>query len=343
MLKKVLSLALSLVMVLMVFSACGQDGKKPATEPAPTEPAEEAKVLKILTLGSSSSVDSNHMINLVAATEGIGEYDEVIIGTLYYSGCKLYEHVKFLTENSPVYALYISSTKTPGKPPEIMNDVTMEMSLKFDYWDVIVLQASGGEHMTDEGFTNGNIQIIRDYVNKHKLNPLAVFGWHAIGVSSTDPDLIATYPYTPNGYESSAAKYDYDRERMLNERTDRLERYIMSEPSYVYVIPTCTAVENAITSYLGQKGIKRDYTHLTDIGRLIASYVWYCELFGVEQLTEIKVDAIPRSFLKSTADKTQDLTLTEGEKAVIVEAVNNTLKNPLRITPSQYTEAPAQP
>ena len=280
------------------------------------------------------------MINLVAAAEGIGQYEEVIIGTLYYSGCKLSEHVQFLTQNSPVYRLYISSTKTPGNPPQTMDDVTMQMALTFDYWDVIFLQASGGESMDDSAFTNGNIETIRNYVNEHKFNPLAIFGWHCIGVSSTDPDLIATYPYSPNGYETSAAKYNYDRERMLTERTSRLERYIMSDPSYVYVVPSCTAVENAITSYLGQKGIKRDYTHLTDVGRLIASYVWYCELFGVEQLTEIKVESIPRSFLKSTQDKTQDLVLTEGEKAVILEAVNNTIKEPLKLTPSQITTEP---
>ena len=196
--------------------------------------------------------------------------------------------------------------------------------------------------MTDEAFTNGDIQTIRAYVEEHKHNPLAVYGWHAIGVSSTDPDLIAMYPYTPNGYETTASKYNYDRNLMLTERTDRLARYIMTDPSYVYVVPSCTAVENAITSYIGQKGIKRDYTHLTDVGRLIASYVWYCKLFGVEQLEEIKVDVIPKAFLKSAIDKTQDKVLTEGEKAVILEAVNNTLKEPLKITPSQYTVDPGQ-
>jgi len=342
--KKVISMILCTSLVLGTFAACGGSAPEttPTTEPTPTEPAEEAKVLKILTLGSSSSVDSNHMINLVAAAEGIGDYENLMIGTLYYSGCKLSEHVQFLTQDSPVYRLYISNANTPDKPPETMDDVTMKMSLTFNYWDVIFLQASGTESMDDSAFTNGNIETIRNYVNANKLNPLAVFGWHAIGVSSTDPDLIATYPYSPNGYATSAEKYNYDRSLMLNERTDRLERYIMSDPSYVYVVPSCTAVENAITSYLGQKGIKRDYTHLTDVGRLIASYVWYCELFGVEQLEEIKVDAIPKAFLKSTQDKTQDLQLTEGEKAVILEAVNNTLKNPLRITPSQHTQDPAQ-
>ena len=342
MLKRLLTLTLAILLTLGMFSGCGTVAPEETTLPAVTEPEEEAKVLKILTLGSSSSVDSNHMINLVAAAEGIGDYEEVVIGTLYYSGCKLSQHVKFLRENSNVYVLYNSSTATPEQPPKTMADVTMYDALKFDYWDVIVLQAAGGEHMSDDAFTNGDIQTIRNYVEQHRLNPLAVYGWHAIGVSSTDPDLIAMYPYTPNGYETSAAKYNYDRSLMLTERTDRLARYIMTDPSYVYVVPSCTAVENAITSYLGQKGIKRDYTHLTDVGRLIASYVWYCKLFGVEQLDAIKVDAIPKAFLKSAVDKSQDKVLTEGEKAVILEAVNNTLKEPLKITPSQYTVDPGQ-
>ena len=340
-LKKTLALVLAALLALGVFAGCDKGGAD-SDEPVATEPAEEAKVLKVLTLGSSSSVDSNHMINLVAAAEGIGDYEEVMIGTLYYSGCKLYEHVQFLTQDSPVYRLYLSSTKTGDRPPETMDNVTMGMALKFNYWDIIVLQPGGQEAMVDETYTNGNIGIIRKYVEENRMNPLAVYGWHTIGVSSTDPELTALYPYSPNAYAESAAKYNYDRERMLNERTERMERFVMSDPSYVYVIPTCTAVENAITSYLGQKGIKRDYTHLTDVGRLIASYVWYCELFGIEELTEIKVDAIPKAFLKSTVDKSQDLVLTEGEKAVIMEAVNNTLKNPLKITPSQYTQAPAE-
>lgn len=343
--KKLLALSLSMLMFLGVFAACGAETPK-ETEPtvaestAATEPEKEAKVMKVLTLGSSSSVDSNHMINLVAHAEGFDK--ELVIGTLYYSGCKLSQHVQFLTENKNVYDLYISSTATPDTPPTIMKEVTMRDALRHDYWDVIVLQASGGESMTDTAFTNGNIETIRKHVEENKLNPLAVYGWHAIGVSSTDPDLIATYPHSPNSYETSAAKYNYDRALMLTERTDRLERYILSDPSYVYVMATCTAVENAITSYLGQKGIKRDYTHLTDVGRLMNSYVWYAKLAGIEQLEEIKLDAIPKTFLKSTADKSQDRPLTEAEKAVILEAVNNALKNPLEITQSQYTQAPAQ-
>ena len=292
--------------------------------------------MKILTLGSSSSVDAFHMLNMVAAAEGVEQ--ELVIGTLYYSGCKLSQHSKFLKENSPVYQLYLSSSATPNNPPTIMENVTMQMALRQDCWDIIFLQGGGGETSSDEGFTNGNIEIIKNYVLENKLNPEAVFGYHAIGISSTDKDLIATYPLSPNTYETSAAKYDYDRTRIYAERVDRLQRFVETDQDYQYRIYSITAVENAITSYLGQKGIKRDYTHLTDIGRLIVSYCCYCEIYGVEELTEVKLDAITKSFLKTTPDKTTDRVLTDAEKALILEAVNNTIKNPLKITPSQITE-----
>lgn len=340
MLKKTIALSLAVLLACGLFGGCGKtEPAAETTEPKETQPAEEAKVMKILTLGSSSSVDACHMLNLVAAREGVEQ--ELVVGTLYYSGCKLSQHVQFLTENSNVYQLYLSSTATADFPPTIMDEVSMQMALRQDCWDIIILQGAGGETMEDSAFTNGNIETIKDYVNKNKLNPEMVFGYHAIGVQSTDKDLIATYPYSPNGYDSGAAKWDYDRVKMYNERIDRLERFVETDEDYQYRIYSITAVENAITSYLGQKGIKRDYTHLTDIGRLIAAYSVYCELYGIEELKEVKVDAIPKSFLKSTVDKSVDLVLTDAEKAVILEAVNNTIKNPLQITQSQLTQAPA--
>lgn len=250
--------------------------------------------------------------------------------------------MKFLTNNEPVYKLYLSSTATPGQPPKILDDITMEDAIRHDYWDIIVSQPGSFACMYDTAYTSGDIETIRKYVDGNKLNPLAVYGWHTIGVSSTDPELIAMYPQTPNSYDTNAVKFNYDRALMLKERTDRLERYVMSDSSYVYVVASCTAVENAITSCLGQKGIKRDYTHTTDLGRLITSYLWYAQLAGIEQLEEIKLDAIPKAFLKSTKNKMQDYMLTDMDKAIILESVNNTLKNPLQITQSQYKEAPVQ-
>lgn len=345
-LKKLLIPFLCPALALSAFSACTAE-PTPTTVPSssettPTEPAAEANVLKILTLGSSSSVDACHMLNLILGTEGIGDYEEVIVGTLYYSGCKLSQHVQFLTENSPKYQLYLSSSKTPGTPPEIMDAVTMQNALRFNYWDIIFMQANGSEMDSDETLTNGNIQTIQAYVNENKLNPLAYFGWHFTCISPTDPDLTSRYPYSPNPYQAVAEKYNHDREACFAARTGRLEKFIFADETFKLKICSITAVQNAATSYLTEKDLYRDYTHSTDLARVMTSYVWYCRLMGIDQLDAIKLDAIPKQFLKSTVDKSQDRVLTESEKAIILESVNNALANPLKITQSRYTEAPAQ-
>lgn len=119
------------------------------------------------------------MLNLIAATEGYSDYNgEFIIGTLYYSGCPLYKHIDFLTDNSPVYSLYISSTKTPDTPPTIEKGVTMEYGIEYYDWDIIIMQGGVFEIGRKSTYTNGNIQTIQNYVNEHKTNENAIFAWH---------------------------------------------------------------------------------------------------------------------------------------------------------------------
>ena len=60
---------------------------------------------------------------------------------------------------------------------------------------------------------------------------------------------------------------------------------------------------------------------------------------SVEQLDELKVDSIPMTLFKSMQG-VEDYVLTESDKAIILESVNNALKTPFAMTQSQYTTAP---
>jgi len=347
--KQLLALSLCPLMALSGFAACGAaptpttepSATEPApTEPVPTEPEAEAKVLKVLTLGSSSTVDACHMLNRILAVQGVGKYDEVIVGTLYYSGCKLSQHIQFMMENSPQYRLYLSSSANPDQPPKITEGVTMEAALRQDYWDIIFLQAAGGELDNDIAFTSGYVKALQNYVNQKKHNPLAYFGWHFTCVPPTDPDLMNSYPYSPNPYKTAYDQYNHDRTACFNARAERIGKYVFTDETIRLTICSITAVQNACTSYLGEKDLYRDYTHSTDLGRVMTAYVWYCRLMGIEKLEEVKLEHIPKAFLKSTKDKTQDRLITDAEKAIILESVNNALAHPLEITQSQYTQAP---
>lgn len=337
--KKYLALCLALLLTLGMLSACGGGQTAEPTEPEVTEPAEEAKALKILTLGHSLTVDSGHMLNLVADLEGFEK--ELVVGTLYYSGCNLWQHEEFLTNDSRVYSLYLSSSATPNTPPTIMENVTMREALVFDYWDIIIMQGGVYEITQESTYTDGRIQLIQDYVNQHKVNPNAVFMWHNAWVPPIDPDLMAMYNHEPHVYEQWHEKFNNDRTAWYKAMMTCVENHILTDDTFVAYIPSGTAMMNASTSYLTEKDLHRDYAHASDLGRIIAAYTWYCTLAGIDRLEEIKMDAIPINFFRSTSD-TVDHPLTQTEKDIILESVNNALAKPLEMTQSQYTVAPTE-
>ena len=117
--------------------------------------------------------------------------------------------------------------------------------------------------------------------------------------------------------------------------------HVETEEEALELIHSGTAIANALSSYMTEFDLHRDYTHGTDYTRLMAAYVWYCRLLGIEQLEDIKQDTIPVKWFRSNTGL-KDVVLTETEKNILIESVNNSLKKPFEITQSQYTEAPAK-
>ena len=337
--RKLFALLLAVLLLAGLLAGCGKETAAPETEPtepAPTQPPEEAGVLKVLTLGHSLAIDCGHMLALICDTEG---FKEVKVGTLYYSGCPLGKHVQFMESDAPEYNLYLSSTEDAGTPPTIMKEVTMRQALTLDYWDVIVMQGGVFEIAEADTYTKGNIQKIQDFVNANKRNPLAIFAWHMPWAPPTDNTLRDTYPYDNNSYYTNYLLYGDNRSILYEAIAGCVRDHILTDDSFEFLIPTGTAIENALSSYLEEKDLHRDYVHASDLSRVIAAYVWYCRLAGVEQLEQIKLDTVPTVFFRSRKDAT-DWALTDGEKALILESVNNALKEPLKMTQSQFTTAP---
>lgn len=339
--KKLVAILLIMAISMSVLAACGSNtANTPETTTAtePTQPGEEGKTLKVLTLGNSGAVDCGHMLALIAKTEG---YENFKLATLYYSGCSLTMHVGFMSKNEAVYKLYVSSTDTPDKIPTIMNDVTMEQALRYDYWDIVVMQESSWDIAGgDSAGIGNNIQILQKYVRDNCINPNVKFVYNSNWAGPTDNALRDTYPNPENNvYYTRYVAYGDDRSNLYNAIIQGVQNAIVPDDSFEYIIPSGTAMENAFSSYWEEKDIHRDYWHASDRARVMVSYVWLCRLFGIEQLEEIKLDKIPAAFFKST-EGSEDYVLTESDKAIILESVNNALKNPFAMTQSQYTTAP---
>ncbi len=336
--KRIFALTLSILMIVGCFTACGGGEAQETTAPVATEDPAEAKALKVLTIGHSLSNDANYMLSLIAAAEG---YENMTVGYLYYSGCPLNKHVQFMNSNSNSYNLYTSSTATANALPATIENVTMLDGITHDYWDIIILQGGVFEIAEDETYKSGAIQLIQKYVNEHKKNPNAIFAWNMAWAPPVDDDLRATKSGATNSYITSYEKFDHNRTNMYNAITKCVSENIATDETFAFIIPSATVFENALSSYMTEKDMHRDYVHATDLARVMVTYTWFCKLTGIEQLTEIKLEAIPRNFFNSTKTLTVDKVLTENEKALILETVNNALKNPLEMTQSQYTEAPA--
>ena len=344
--KKFFALLLIMSVCMSLFAACGNQAASgtpetttaPTEAPEPTQPGEEGKLLKILTLGNSGAVDCGHMLALIANAEG---YENFKLATLYYSGCSLAMHVGFAGKNEAVYKLYVSSTDEPDKIPTIMNDVTMEQALRYDYWDIVVMQDGSWDMAgNDSASIRNNIQTLQKYVRENCLNPNSKFVYNSNWAGPTDNSLRDTYPNPENNvYYTRYVAYGDDRTTLYNAIIKGVQNTVVPNETFEYIIPSGTAMENALTSYWEEKDLHRDYWHASDRARVMVSYVWLCRIFGIEQLEEIKLDKIPVAFFKSMQG-VQDYVLTESDKAIILESVNNALKNPFAVTPSQYTTAP---
>ena len=340
-LKRSLAMALVALAGINLLGGCSTQSTGTPTEPSESTenlPVETKTSLKVLTIGHSLAVDSCYMLSLIAAAEG---YTELTVGTLYYSGCSLSRHVKYMSTDAREYALYLSNSADVSVARQTMENVSMGDAVRYLDWDVIVLQGDPFEPADEATFTNGNIQTLQKFVNDNKLNPNAVFAWHMFWPIASDPELMATHPTQPNPYAARYAKFDTDRNKLYAAYTSCVNKYILTDETFRFLIPSGTAIENAMSGYMTEKDLLRDFGHANDLGRVIAGYTWYCTLRGMDALEEIKLSTIPKSYFKSTVSL-EDRVLTDHEKALILEAVNNTLKNPLQITNSQYTQAPTQ-
>lgn len=343
--KHLIAILLIMSVCLSMLAGCGNaavgtpDASTLTSETTePTQPGEEGKRLKILTLGNSGALNCTHLLAHIAALEGYENFD---VATLYYSGCSLAAHVNFLTQDASDYWLYESSTDTPNVVPSIMQSVSMKQALRYDYWDIVVMQGNSWEMAGNDANIRKNIQTIQNYIWENCKNPNAKIVWHMGWVAPTDNTLRDTYSADPakNVYRTRYAPYNDDRNALYQAFVKSTQENVVPDEVFQYLIPTGTAMENALTSYLEEKDLHRDYYHATDLAYVMLSYVWLCRIFGIEQLSEIKLDKVPVAFFKSTKGS-QDLVLTDTEKAIILESVNNALKDPFTVTQSQYTVAP---
>lgn len=317
--KKILALCLVAALALSVFAGCGGQPAGGTEPPETTAPAPSGS-LKILAIGNSFSQDAMQMLYEIAIQEG---YTEVVLGNLYDAGCTLEEHVQNIEQSKTAYNFWYNSLG--GWETRAAH--TLLGGLQAEEWDIITLQQGSPASGVIDTY-NEDIQTIVDYVNQNKTNPNAKMYWHMTWAYAKDSSQDVFYNV-----------YKLDQMNMYNMIVDCVKQKVVPNTAFTDVIPCGTAIQNARTSYLGDT-MNRDGYHLSDMGRIIAGYTYFCLLTG-KTLDTIALKEVPSKLLKST-EVMGNLYLTEGQRLVIAESVKNAIANPYTVTQSQYTTEPGK-
>lgn len=315
--KRILTMLLLLLMVGCMLIGCAPKetgGAAGDTQPTQAiadpdyDPLHGGKTLKVLAIGNSFSNDTTHYLPAIARAEG---FDNVMVGNLYISGCKLDQHATNAATNAAAYKYY---TNFDGAW-ESIESCSLSYALKSQDWDIITMQQGSTYSGRPDSYEPYLTQLI-EYVNANKTNPNALLVWNM------------TWAYQADFEKDMFQVYDRDQMKMYNAIIDTVKSKVESHSEISRIMPCGSAIQNARTSYFGDT-LTRDGYHLSDLGRVIASYTWLVT-FTQEPLSTINFTNV-----------SDTLTLTDADKAVIVEAVNAAFAQPYAITNSQYTEAPA--
>ena len=302
----------------------------------------KGQTLKVLAITSSFGLNTTQLLYDVAVAEGYAPED-VTVARLYTSGCSLEKHLTY-APNKPVYqytkvsgdpaivAEHAAEGQVVGKLFEVMKEgnATLLDGLLDEEWDIIFMQQGARVSPIMSSYTDSQG---RDYITqlRNVLQPYvdqqcpdARFVWNMLWAFDKDS------PQSPMN-----TTFKNDQLAMYQASVDCTMTYVVPRTDYDRIIPTGTAIQNARTSFFGET-LSRDTYHLNNLGGTIAAYGLFAVLTGRE-ITEINLDIVTASKNNGIAGAAKITTpLREDEKLVIMESVNNALRNPYSVTPSAY-------
>ena len=277
---------------------------------------------KIMIVGNSHSVDAFQLLREVFLAQEPER--ELTIGYMYYSGCSINQHIDFGTNDKPVYR-YCKNIDGKWIRQE---EATLAASLADEPWDLIFLQAAKSD-LTEDLNLEGR-RTLDAFVDKYVPTPHE-FAWHTSWPSPDDdtffaPDYVRQPPKTYK--ERLTNLYGFNQVNQFTVLTEQAKKNILPDSKYVLKVCTGAGIMYARRVMgVSKLNIWRDYTHLSDFGRLIAAYSMYVQLIG-KPLTEVKLDVVPTNLRYLRYKPLGDFKITQGMKQVILESANHSLEDP---------------
>ena len=285
----------------------------------PNTPLSDGKTLKLLAITSSFGLNTTQLLYDVAKAEGC---TNVVVGRLYGSGCTLEMHVNNANTNANYYEYTKISDDTNGWNQ--INAASLKYGLQDEDWDIIFIQQSAAKAGIEASYGD-YIDQLMVYVQENKTNPKARFVWNMTWAYQGD----STQPVFVTEFKSNQMD-------MYQTIVDITKDKVLPRKDFDRILPTGTVIQNARTSAFGDH-LCRDTFHLNNYGGILAAYGMYAVLTG-QELTQIHLDAVAASKNGIGGAEQILVPLTENQKAIIIESVNNAIKNPFAVTESVIKE-----
>lgn len=295
---------------------------QPTQSAEPTQSPEEEKALKIIVVGNSHSNDTFWLLHEVFKDQMPEQ--EVVLGALYYSGCTVSKHVRFATEDQYVYEFH----KNENGSWETQKEANIDAGLRNQAWDYVLFQGGRGDTANEYNLTGR--RALENIVSDRVPQPYKML-WQITWPSPNDPMFFSPdyHVQPPAGWvEYLQSDYGHDPFKQFDVMTGKAKEYLLEDETYEKVICAGAGVMYA-HAVLGvpQAELWRDYTHLSDYGRLITAYCFYAQFTG-NPVTEVGIDVIPASLRQKHTRNDGDLIVTEEMKQVIIAAANHALEDP---------------
>lgn len=349
--KRMLTLVLSVLLMLSMFTACGgntattpETTTAPTTEPTiPTQSPEEEEVFKILMIGQSHAQDASWLVCDVLSAE---MPDKKFLVADIYQPLHLDQHIKNIKENNAVYDY---AEITNGSNLVKTSNFSINVAVKKHQWDLIVFNEATWPQTEEASYTDGDFQWLTDWLRENAAWPYFKFAYNATWAQPVSAENYAPgRQVAPDSFRATYNdKFGGDRTKHFARICELMEKYVETDPDYDYVFHSGTAIQYASETFGVPEGdpnrryeLYRDYTHMSDFGRLIVAYQWYCQIFGIEELKEVNVNVIPSHMRTKCAIIYGDLAIDETMKQAIIESVNYALKNPNIAPPQTARETP---
>lgn len=318
-------------------------------------------VIKILEIGNSHGLDSTNL--LIEVIKDQNPNAQVVVGALYYSGCRIDMHLDYMTNNKAEYDYYKNATfATTGVNSSLNSDGTRSWKVNFgtgaikdggtgttaykalqdEDWDIITLQQMSHWSAVDSWFKDEEISAVVNYIKTNKKNPehKPVMMWNMVWANPSHEgakgdnywlDQLDSWKSNNTAYAKDA-NGNYDMDIQFANIYRCAQKYIMSRGDFVDILPVGTVIQYAKNNLgYAQTQLYRDYTHVTDYGRLMAAYVWYAKIFGVTSISEVGINQISTKLKHPNSPYPSDNIITADMKADLIEAVNWAINNPYSI------------